>query len=91
MAWAFEKVASYELKNYEKKSIKSNAKEHCLEQCILEQEFQCRSVNFNNQTQLCSMSNLDRHSIPSANLRGLFTPTENSNTDYYETNCIRGK
>lgn len=91
MAWAFEKVASYELKNYEKKSIKATSKENCLEQCVLEQDFQCRSVNYNNQTQQCSMSHLDRHSVPSSNLRGIFTPAEGSNVDYYETNCIKGK
>lgn len=90
MAWAFEKVSSYELKNYEKKSVKANSKEHCLEQCVLESDFKCRSVNYNKQTQSCSMSHLDRHSVPSANLRGLFVPAENSNIDYYETNCIKG-
>ena len=89
MSWAFEKVANYELKNYEKKSVKAASKESCLEQCILESDFQCRSVNFNNQTQTCSLSHLDRHSIPSANLRGQFTPADSASTDYYETNCIR--
>lgn len=89
MAWSFEKVLNYELKNYERKSIKAETKEQCLQQCILEPDFQCRSVNYNNQTQKCSLSHLDRHSIPSANLRGIFTPAD-TNIAYYETNCIKG-
>lgn len=81
-------MIGYEMRNFEKKKIQSVTRERCLESCL--QDFECRSVNYNNVTGDCSVSHLDRHALPATSLKGHFTAASIPNVDYYESNCIQG-
>lgn len=39
------------------------SKEHCMEACLLERDFECRSANWYRQTNECTLSDQDRHSV----------------------------
>jgi len=87
-SWSFEKVIGYEMRNFEKKKIQSVTRERCLESCLQANDFECRSVNYNNVTGDCSLSHIDRHALPATSLKGHFTPAGTANVDYYESNCV---
>ena len=84
-------MIGYEMRNFEKKKIPSVTRERCLESCLLASDFECRSVNYNNVTGDCSLSTVDRHALPTTNLKAHFAPAGNQHLDYYESNCIQGK
>jgi len=88
-SWSFEKVIGYEMRNHEKKRIQSVTRERCLESCLQANDFECRSVNYNNVTGDCSLSNIDRHALGATVLKGHFSPAGTSNVDYYESNCVQ--
>ncbi|XP_015791416.1 uncharacterized protein LOC107368149 [Tetranychus urticae] len=90
-SWSFEKVIGYELRKYEKRRLNVTSKNECLEACLLESSFKCRSVNYDNGTGECSLSDIDRHAIPTKPPRRDFAPSISSPSqtiDYYESNCI---
>ncbi|XP_074604175.1 uncharacterized protein LOC141857583 [Brevipalpus obovatus] len=91
-SWSFERVIGYELRNYEKKKVENSSRSGCLEACLMEHEFQCRSVNFDNLTGLCSLSDIDRHAIQAIQSKPpkspVFSPSQSPSTDYYESNCV---
>lgn len=62
-AWTFERVAGFEMKTKPRRRLKLANKELCMEACLIEQEFECRSANWYRQTNECSLSDQDRHSI----------------------------
>lgn len=63
-AWTFERVAGYEMKTKPKKRLIGLAsKEQCMEACLLERDFECRSANWFRQTNECTLSDQDRHSV----------------------------
>lgn len=84
-------MIGYEMRNFEKKKLQSVTRERCLESCLLANDFECRSVNYNNVTGDCSLSTVDRHALPATNLKAHFAPAGNQHLDYYESNCIQGK
>lgn len=92
-SWSFEKVNGYELRKYERKRLNGTSKVECLESCLLETSFKCRSVNYDNTTGDCSLSDIDRHAIPTKPPRKEFAPSliSPSTVAYYESNCIEGK
>jgi len=90
-SWSFEKVDGYELKGYEKKLIKSVSKKECLQLCLLETQFECRSVNYDKVNSTCSLSHIDRHSLANSLSKKVFVPSSLAAIDYYESNCVEGK
>lgn len=62
-AWTFERVAGYEMKTKPRRRLKSASKEACMEACLLEHEFACRSANWHRATGECSLHDQDRHSV----------------------------
>lgn len=90
-SWAFERVIGYELRNYEKKKLTNVGKVACLEACLTERSFHCRSVNFDNSTGDCSLSDIDRYALHSKPPRSHFMTASTSTADYYESNCAEGK
>ncbi|RWS27207.1 uncharacterized protein B4U80_09649 [Leptotrombidium deliense] len=87
-AWIFERVNSYELRGFTKKKLKVVSKIECMERCLFETEFECRSVNYFNETNECNISDMDRHTITStANYDKFFTPSQS--VEYLENNCIQ--
>lgn len=83
-AWTFERVAGYEMKTRPKRKLKLVTKEHCMEACLIERDFECRSANWYRQTGECTLSDQDRHSVSQseagdqqikASLHELYGPT----------------
>ncbi|CAG2118470.1 unnamed protein product, partial [Medioppia subpectinata] len=44
--WAFERVNGFELKRMGKKSVKVMSRLDCMQLCLNERDFECRSVNY---------------------------------------------
>lgn len=83
-AWTFERVAGYEMKTRPKRKLKLVTKEQCMEACLTERDFECRSANWFRQTGECTLSDQDRHSVSQseagdqqikASLHELYGPT----------------
>lgn len=82
-AWVYERVMAYHLHGYDDKLIEEvQSRIKCQELCLNEQEFRCRSAEYDYLTMQCRLSMLDRHSKPNA-----FRPTT-SNVDYFENQCV---
>lgn len=85
--WIFERVSKYELLERSRKIVPEIATtEKCMELCLIETDFECRSANFHRQRKECQMSDVDRHSVQS-NLQKHFVPAEDG-TEYIENNCV---
>ncbi|XP_022118072.1 uncharacterized protein LOC110995296 [Pieris rapae] len=82
-AWCFDRVRGYHLKGRGKKTHTVSSRQMCLDLCLGENEFICRSANYNNKTGECVLSNMDRITLGGTNA---FQPNED--TDYLENNCV---
>lgn len=89
-SWSFETVPGYALRQFPGRKLKVKGKLECMEKCISEEEFQCRSLNYNRETRECTISEMDRHTIATIpNSDKYFV--ESKNEDYMESNCVDGK
>lgn len=62
----------------------------CLLACYNEQSFQCKSFNYDSASGSCQLSDMDRHSLPTASLRRRHYVESTIDTiDYGENNCIQ--
>lgn len=82
-AWCFDRVQGYKLKGFSKKKQAVASRQDCLELCLGEREFSCRSANYNNGTAECDMSDMDRLTVAG---QGAFEPAVG--IDYLENNCV---
>nr|NP_001299675.1 uncharacterized protein LOC106122463 precursor [Papilio xuthus]BAM17732.1 conserved hypothetical protein [Papilio xuthus] len=82
-AWCFDRVRGYHLKGRGKRTHTVGSRQMCLDLCLGENEFVCRSANYNNKTGECVLSNMDRITLAGTNS---FQPNED--TDYLENNCV---
>ncbi|XP_054707405.1 uncharacterized protein LOC129217167 isoform X2 [Uloborus diversus] len=83
--WIFERVSNYELLERTRKSISDvSTKERCMEFCLSEKEFECRSANYHGALKECQLSDVDRHSVQNSKF---FVPAEDG-TVYLESNCV---
>lgn len=103
--WTFERVIGYELRKFEKRKEKVDSLESCMSLCLRETSFVCRSANYDSDSGVCSMSDMDRHTITpssehsraSANIASssssskYFAPAATANVDYIENNCVKGR
>ncbi|CAG2161877.1 unnamed protein product, partial [Oppiella nova] len=88
--WAFERVNGFELKRMGKKSVKVMSRLECMQLCLNERDFECRSVNFDTIGHECSLSDMDRHTININNeLRSRKYGPSSGTIDYLENNCIQ--
>lgn len=89
-SWSFERVIGWVLTNLEKKSLLTKTRLECLLACYNEQSFQCKSFNYDSASGSCALSDMDRHSLPSAALRRRHYVESTVDTiDYGENNCIQ--
>lgn len=85
--WIFDRVSHYELLERSRKiATDVSTREECMELCLKERDFECRSANFHRHRKECQMSDVDRHSVQS-NLQKYFVPAEEG-TEYIENNCV---
>ncbi|OWR50334.1 hypothetical protein KGM_210943 [Danaus plexippus plexippus] len=82
-AWCFDRVRGYNLKGFGKRTHTVESRQMCLDLCLGENEFVCRSANYNNKTGECVLSNMDRITLAGTSA---FQPNED--VDYLENNCV---
>ncbi|ODN05285.1 EGF-like domain-containing protein 2, partial [Orchesella cincta] len=83
-AWGFELVRGYHLKDAGKKNMQLPSRVACMDACIQEREFPCRSAWWNPVKTECVMSDLDRYGL---GVSSRFEAAEN--TDYMESQCVQ--
>ncbi|KAF5289182.1 hypothetical protein FQR65_LT00068 [Abscondita terminalis] len=82
-AWCIDRVQNYRLVGYSKSQQTVNSRQECLELCLGETEYACRSSNYNNITGECELSNMDR-----ITLAGSTAFQAASGYEYLENNCV---
>lgn len=89
-SWSFERVIGWVLSNLEKKTLLTKTRLECMLACYNEQGFQCKSFNYDSASGSCQLSDMDRHSLPSAALRRRhYVESALDSVDYGENNCIQ--
>lgn len=84
--WAFERVIGHELtpNNYQKTYNFVQTRRDCLEYCLHEKSFTCRSALYSEDSTECKLSMEDRRSKPFSYVRN-----NNYKVSYLENQCIR--
>ena len=86
----FERVNGYELREVARSSAIVMSREACMELCLNEVQFRCRSANYNRVTGECFLSDKDRTSLSLSTANHYFGPSSES-IDYLESNCVDGE
>ncbi|EDV43821.1 uncharacterized protein Dana_GF18669 [Drosophila ananassae] len=82
-AWYVDRVQNYKLKTEVKRTVSVASRRECFELCLSENEFTCRSANYERVSGACELSELDRLTLAGSNA---FQITEGS--DYLENHCV---
>ncbi|XP_037808095.1 uncharacterized protein LOC119601322 [Lucilia sericata] len=81
-AWCIDRVQNYRLVEHVKSSQTVYSRRDCLELCLGETEFTCRSANYYRHSGLCELSDMDR-----ITLSGSTNVEPYDGADYLENNC----
>ncbi|XP_038104913.1 uncharacterized protein LOC6036502 [Culex quinquefasciatus] len=81
-AWCIDRVQGYKLNGHVKRTATVLNRRDCLEMCLGENEFTCRSANYYQSTNTCELSDMDRITLAGSSA---FAATDGS--DYLENNC----
>ncbi|XP_058813376.1 uncharacterized protein LOC131677531 [Topomyia yanbarensis] len=81
-AWCIDRVQGYKLIGHVKRTAQVVNRRDCLEMCLGENEFTCRSANFYQSTMTCELSDMDRITLAGSSA---FQSADGS--DYLENNC----
>jgi len=82
-AWHFDRVMDYELDTEIRKRGQVQSRQECMELCLAETDFECRSSMFTSSSGECRLAEMDRHSLAG---RPGFQPSPG--VDYMEANCV---
>ncbi|XP_043268987.1 uncharacterized protein [Venturia canescens] len=82
-AWCIDRVQGHRLQGHTKRSMTASSRQHCLELCLGERDFLCRSANYANSTKECELSDMDRLTIAGSNA---FQTSKGF--DYLENHCV---
>merc|ERR1719510_1979630 len=82
-AWSFERVMDHQLDTEVRKSGVVGSRQECMELCLSEVEFECRSAMYTTDTGECRLAENDRHVMAG---RPGFAAQEG--VDYMEINCV---
>ncbi|XP_036325298.1 uncharacterized protein LOC118738469 [Rhagoletis pomonella] len=82
-AWSIDRAQGYKLNGYAKRTYPVVSRKYCLELCLSEQEFTCRSANYYRNTKSCELSEMDR-----ITLTGTSAFQRQDTVDYLENNCV---
>lgn len=82
-SWAYEMVPDYQMTAYVRKRIAAPTRVQCMQLCLNETEFQCRSASYISAEKECALSDMDRFS---ATARSAYTA--GAGAEYFETNCV---
>ena len=86
--WHYERVKGHYLMAEIKKIQTAADRQQCIDLCFEESDFLCRSVNYEEASGQCSLSDMDRHTVLD---KKLFQADSNGTIDYLESNCVVGK
>ncbi|XP_062127129.1 uncharacterized protein LOC133839544 [Drosophila sulfurigaster albostrigata] len=81
-AWCIDRVQGYRLPEHVKSSQTVLSRRDCLELCLGETEFTCRSANFYRHSGLCELSDMDRITLSAGSSVEAY-----EGADYLENNC----
>ncbi|XP_058129267.1 uncharacterized protein LOC131289165 [Anopheles ziemanni] len=81
-AWCIDRVQGFKLNGHVKRTAQVVSRRDCIEMCLGENEFTCRSANFYQATMSCELSDMDR-----ITLAGSSAFQTNDGADYLENNC----
>ncbi|XP_055620980.1 uncharacterized protein LOC129765119 [Toxorhynchites rutilus septentrionalis] len=81
-AWCIDRVQGYKLIGHVKRTAQVLNRRDCLEMCLGENDFTCRSANFYQSTLSCELSDMDRITLAGSSA---FQAADGS--DYLENNC----
>nr|XP_046915324.1 uncharacterized protein LOC124495920 [Dermatophagoides farinae] len=88
--WTFERVSGFELREHEKRLLQAPTSQDCMQACVWEQKFQCRSINYESKTGECWLSDMNRHTVNiNTEIRSQKYGPSSGNIDYYEFNCVQ--
>ncbi|GFQ84988.1 uncharacterized protein TNCT_653901, partial [Trichonephila clavata] len=84
-AWAFERALGYELSEslYQKTISKVETRTTCIQLCLSEREFTCRSARYDEESGECKLSPADRRTDPMKYYR-----SEDARVSYLENSCL---
>ncbi|KAI1292484.1 hypothetical protein HDE_06924 [Halotydeus destructor] len=89
--WAFERVLGHELRDQSRRSVLLEDRLQCMDACLLETTFNCRSFNYDSKTGECALSDMDRHALSEpgrASGTKHFRSASVATVDYFESNCV---
>ncbi|XP_068153531.1 uncharacterized protein nyo [Drosophila tropicalis] len=81
-AWCVDRVQGYRLPEHVKSSQTVLSRRDCLELCLGESEFTCRSANYYRHSGLCELSDMDRITLSAGS-----SVEPYDGADYLENNC----
>jgi len=82
-AWSFDRVMNHQLDTEIRKRGQVNSRQECMEQCLAEVDFECRSAQYSRANGECRLAAMDRQSM--AGRPGF---AEADGVDYMEVNCV---
>ncbi|XP_036223875.2 uncharacterized protein [Bactrocera oleae] len=81
-AWYIDRVQGNKLIGYTKRKFPAETRHDCIQLCLSQAEFTCRSANFDRITKSCELSEMDRMT-----LSGSSAFQQQDTVDYLENNC----
>ncbi|EDV94706.1 GH18127 [Drosophila grimshawi] len=81
-AWCIDRVQNYRLEGHAKRIMSVTSRRDCLELCLGENEFICRSANYNRDSNTCELAEMDRFTLAGSNLF-----QAHNGSEYLENNC----
>ncbi|KZC09394.1 hypothetical protein WN55_11137 [Dufourea novaeangliae] len=82
-AWCIDRVQGHRLQGHTRRTMTASSRQHCLELCLGERDFLCRSSNYVNATKQCELSDMDRLTVAGSNA---FQSAKGY--DYLENHCV---
>ncbi|XP_014217059.1 uncharacterized protein LOC106645663 [Copidosoma floridanum] len=82
-AWCIDRVQGHRLQGHTRRTTNTSDRQHCLELCLGEREFLCRSANYVNATGACELSDMDRLTVAGS---GALEAVKG--VDYLENHCV---
>merc|ERR1719228_2915873 len=82
-AWSFERVMDHQLDTEIRKRGQVDSRQQCMELCLKEVDFECRSAMYTADSGECRLAEMDRHAMSG---RPGFGPAPG--VDFMEINCV---
>lgn len=82
-SWAYETVPAFQMSAFVRERKQAATRRACMEMCLNEQNFQCRSASYDAVKGECALSDMDRFSVTA---RSAYSGADK--VEYFETNCV---